>query len=663
MTAPTGARAAAWLRSHRKWLAFVACMAIFLCFYAQFLSQNRQTPIIGNSIVSVELDKPVGGMTAQVWVEQGFVCDTGELSGFRFRISSFGGNLEGQLIITLLDDAQNVLFEVVRDVNELDLYRPNRFFLDEPVQNAQGRHFILRFHCDTTKDWQDALTLWYGKSATALEPAYLNGQQMENPIAFQWYGPRLQAQGWLSALGFGLLGLCAAAFCLCEAKRLPPHKVFVLFAMLLSLFYVLAFPYDAVPDERRHYTRACTIANGQLMPDENAEGRVLEGQLPLEGLGESTLRNTWLERGQRIGEQSSLVSVGNTALYTPVGYLPQALGIRLGMLLTRRTYLVIYLARLVNWAVSVSVMALAIRHTPRGKWVMAGMGLTAICLRETVSLAVDGIGFALSFAMTALVLGYFCDPAARVDRRGAALLLLCSFLLAATKTLYVPIALLALLIPARCFSGRRQHVALKAGVLAVGPCAAVVWSRYAASLIHLTANASVDVAAQTAFILEDPLRYASILFRTLEQQGVGYLTGMVCSPFPGLDVAPSWLAVALSFLGLAILFVRQPGLPAKRHTAALRWVLLALSVLIILISMTGEYLQWTAVGDDTVLGVQGRYFLPLVPLLFLAFRTPGAQPAGAADGQAQQTGCLWGIFLIAAADVICLMAVLCLTIA
>jgi uncharacterized membrane protein len=39
-----------------------------------------------------------------------------------------------------------------------------------------------------------------------------------------------------------------------------------------------------------------------------------------------------------------------------------------------------------------------------------------------------------------------------------------------------------------------------------------------------------------------------------------------------------------------------------------------------------EYISWTAVGANVIEGVQGRYFIPIAPLLLVAISRPSVPP-------------------------------------
>ena len=44
---------------------------------------------------------------------------------------------------------------------------------------------------------------------------------------------------------------------------------------------------------------------------------------------------------------------------------------------------------------------------------------------------------------------------------------------------------------------------------------------------------------------------------------------------------------------------------------------IAISLIIILLVFTSLFVQWTPIASDVIEGVQGRYFLPILPLIFI----------------------------------------------
>lgn len=155
-------------------------------------------------------------------------------------------------------------------------------------------------------------------------------------------------------------------------------------------------------------------------------------------------------------------------------------------------------------------------------------------------------------------------------------------------------------------------------VVAAGILPGLLWLGFLASL-EPPEPAQIDRAAQLRGILADPLQFLWLVGGTLWQQAAwqvltftgafGHLNVFMPSPAYGLFVA----AVLL----LALLDGPDPGAPG----ALQRFWLLALFAFGVLTLATLAYTTWNPVGEDMVVGIQGRYFIPLAPLL--AFVVPG----------------------------------------
>ena len=92
------------------------------------------------------------------------------------------------------------------------------------------------------------------------------------------------------------------------------------------------------------------------------------------------------------------------------------------------------------------------------------------------------------------------------------------------------------------------------------------------------------------------------------REAVGVL-GWLDTPLPNPYYALTGLVLLAAFRGS-----RAPGsFDARRRAAVAGLVAAAVGAVFVL-----QYLSWSPIGSRTIEGVQGRYFLPLVPFLGLA---------------------------------------------
>jgi Predicted membrane protein (DUF2142) len=126
--------------------------------------------------------------------------------------------------------------------------------------------------------------------------------------------------------------------------------------------------------------------------------------------------------------------------------------------------------------------------------------------------------------------------------------------------------------------------------------------------------AASDVAAQLRVLLASPTRLLTIPLRTLGRDGVAYVAQMI-GVLGWLNLLlPRWLYAAwLAALAGGAVASGRAVVPGRQwpETALLvaAWGAGVLGVLLAL------YLGWSQVGALTIEGPQGRYFVPLLPLL------------------------------------------------
>jgi uncharacterized membrane protein len=125
----------------------------------------------------------------------------------------------------------------------------------------------------------------------------------------------------------------------------------------------------------------------------------------------------------------------------------------------------------------------------------------------------------------------------------------------------------------------------------------------------------IDPAAQIALVLSAPHYLAGAITRTLREDGVTYAAQFVGT----LGWLDTFLPAPFRVLYLAVLVVTavSDSAAGTRLGPRNRLVLVALGLGSILLLMTIAYVMWNRVGASLIYGLQGRYFIPIAPLLFL----------------------------------------------
>lgn len=424
-----------------------------------------------------------------------------------------------------------------------------------------------------------------------------------------------------------------------KRNSLCPEKMFALLYTMLFLLSFLAIPIFNTPDEYSHFFRAYEISQGHMISDsrkvmKNGEEKTLVGREFSDGLNaiqENNIRMTKYhvkehENDTLNPEQSHFYSFSNTALYAPLSYLPQAIGIRLASFVTNRPIVMAYAGRIFNGILIGLVLFLSIRWIPFGKTGMAAVSLMPMALQSFYSLSADGLALAAVFAMVSFVLHLRYQQERPMSIRQKVLLYVITAFLCCCKIVYVPFCLLLFLIPPERF-GKTQREYL-GYVFSAGAMILLLvfgWLAIASGLL-VEVRPGVDTAAQIAGILRHPLTFGKTFLRTLEVFSDDYLFTMLGRDMGWMNLRIP-VFVLIPYLGiLAYSFLRAEERSSFQMDGMTKAMLGGCSLFIFCLIFVTLYGQWTAVGYQYIEGVQGRYFLPLLVPGLLAVSSRKSSP-------------------------------------
>jgi uncharacterized membrane protein len=421
---------------------------------------------------------------------------------------------------------------------------------------------------------------------------------------------------------------------------LSPERAFLALAAPLGLAFALVLPPGAAPDEGPHLGRVWTLLDGRWLPPGPSAPAPIPASIAVlhhtvnEGAPRTVIRRSVgatlaLATAPLEPERTRMLVAVNP--YSPLVHGPAALAVGLGRAVGAPAGVLVWLARVANLAAFLALAALAIRCCPVRRWTLVLLASMPMSLAMAASVSADAVtfGVALLFVALAMRAALATGPLSASEVAG---LVAASVALGLVKSGVQPLAAAALAIPASRCGGFGRWLALMAAVgLAVAlPLGAWLVALQAAGSAPLTEGA--DPAAQLRHVLADPLGFLRVLASTTAIE-----LGLWWRSFVGMfGPATTWLpgvfylawAVALPVVAVA----DGPSPPAldgpRRAALGLAFAVGALAVL------ATAYLGWNPVGASHVLGVQGRYFIPLAPALLLALPSraselPGAGPVAA----------------------------------
>ncbi len=419
-----------------------------------------------------------------------------------------------------------------------------------------------------------------------------------------------------------------------------PQRVFLCIALFFGGLLVFVYPPVQAPDENVHFYRAYQIAEGKWISDRR--GDLVGGDMPVslfktiqpfERLYTRADRKTSFEEIYSFlklplnPEEKLPIAFRNTAIFSPVPYLPQAAGIWLGKAHHLPPLALLYLGRLSALGAWIFLMYGAIRATPVFKWPLLALALTPMSLSEAASLAADGFTNGVSFLFIAVCLAFGLGPGKKLDLRHGILLLALAALVTLSKQIYILLLGLLLLIPESSFGSKKRRLTFLA--VALGGCLVLggLWGSVVKRL-YFPFFEGISPEQQFAYLLQHPFRFPVVVWNTLRDSGLPFMEEFV-GKFGWLDTSlpiPVWAGYWAVLVALALF----GGDPEKGMASRTRLIIGGTFLAGFLAVCFALYLHWSFVGAEGIGGIQGRYFIPFSPLLFLVVynrRLAGALPA------------------------------------
>ncbi len=424
----------------------------------------------------------------------------------------------------------------------------------------------------------------------------------------------------------------------------------IAFVVPTGLFLAFFVPLGQVPDEPAHVVRIESLLHGEFAGHRMPGPVLATGPVELSGFvinaapfavtqlsetvsGTQKMTAGILAQLESIPWASRLSFIGapNTAVYFPIFYVPGAAGMAFGRLEGLTPFGAILASRVANIIAYTIMAVLALALAQRGWRLM----FAALTLPMTLSLAAscnqDGLLIASS-CLAAALLTRARGPRGR-SYWAAAALIAC---IIAVKPAYLPMAAIMIL---PCTRATRRDVLSAGAAMALTSLPGVIW---ALVMMHAVSApfiwgppyhpgplwpgdpnrlfAGSDPAAQARVLLHHPLLILTQPLQTIGfnglldlQQAVGVLGNLTVVMAPPLYTY--WFA-AVVMCALGDLLASPE---AARPNPALAWIGLLAVVATVIAIFDLEYLTWTKVGDGPIiLGVQGRYAIPLLPMIAIA---------------------------------------------
>ena len=428
------------------------------------------------------------------------------------------------------------------------------------------------------------------------------------------------------------------SFYIYNKKNIKEENLFLLTVPIICFMFMIAMPTFKNHDELYHWIRSYEVSTGVFATkvEDGVEGTELPAAIT------AIMKSDWTTTtypdvkyalGIELDENDTYkIDSTTSALYAFIQYVPQAIGIAIARIFTDKPLIMAYAGRIFNILFSMFILYKAIKLMPFGKKIFLTLSYIPIAIEGFSSLSPDAMTISMSFLYIAYILNLAFNENKKVGKKEKITLTILSIIVALCKIVYLPLVLLLFIIPKEKFCKDTENKQLPKSkkifdkqnktkfinIVIIAGVAVIInllWlgftSRYLANFRE------GDSKYQVILFFKNPINYIGKLIYTVNLNGTSYLTSMLGEALGwGELVRLKFIVPSAMFILILIEIITDDTLRNK-FSLSQKFVLIATLLIIVLLIFTSLYVQWTTVGSESILGVQGRYFIPILPILML----------------------------------------------
>lgn len=317
----------------------------------------------------------------------------------------------------------------------------------------------------------------------------------------------------------------------------------------------------------------------------------------------------FLQNGEYDVRSENIKDYTNTKFLSVVPYIPSIITIAIARIINLSPLLLVVIGKFTNLLITITLCYLALKKISCFKKVLFVIALFPIFLQQAGAINMDWLTN-LSSLLIVVSVFYYRQTEKEIGIKDIALMSLIAIILAYCKFGYFPILLMVLLIPNEKFKDKKYAIIFKTLFIIVP------------SLLSYLQNSSLGISNDSPYYhieyaLSHPFSAMKVYFATaFERMPLDIFRGL----FDGFGVSTQWHSSLVMYvlIALYVLLIASSGNGEKQFNWKERTLMLILSFLMICIIYSAMFFGWTYFGAPTIDGLQPRYFIPPVILIYLA---------------------------------------------
>ena len=423
------------------------------------------------------------------------------------------------------------------------------------------------------------------------------------------------------------LGLYLAMFKRENAKY-PEAALFVSILIISTCMLVMEPPTIVGWDEQIHIMNTYKLSPGEMTGNKALDNfQVHANWFSPEQMASFDEHVEEIHRTNEMGSIATSAVAKKNRFLSSIGYVFQILFLKAGLALHLPFYICWLLGKFSNVLLYALGMSVAAAILPIGKKIFSVIAMAptalfiSICYTSDVTVTVF-IAIGISIFLKMLL------SKEKASMKWKVLFVVCMAVGCMPKAVYAPLMLLGLMIPCEKYESKKS-CRIYRGVLILGFLMLMSSFVLPVLLPHSGGGTVVagdarggdtSVTRQMAYVLGKPFAYAVVLIRNVWDTLVDYTIGTAVFGTMGYvgTITPPVIFSVIAVVTAVTDSYREERLDklSGRHRAG---IVISIVITIALI-WTALYLSFTEVGKTQIAGVQARYYLPFLFLLYVCLQ-------------------------------------------
>ena len=604
----------------RKWIfvfVFIVFAALVTVDFVQKL--NRLSPY-GYEKTELKKEIPLSDLNPGESFSQEIPCST-DLEGISLPLSVYERGTGGTIVMKATGNhSGKTLAEKRYDVSGLVLDNRADLLLEEKP-DAEDDAVILTFSVEG--DRVPLVAAWATKDDAVPDASLtLNGEEQTGDLVFQRILSTPSRYAYVTVVYCLMMAVMAAGLVMLTRSGMKPEKRVLILVIAVGILYMLVMTPLSIPDEQVHYQASYRLSSVMMFQSDRMDYGE-KAYFDYSGLGGHYNMGSAYDRiAEEIASPKAAIT-GEKHLVQrldyPLMYAPQALGITIGRIFGANFVILFWLGRLTNLLFYAGCVYLAIRAARRFGTLLSLVSLMPMALHQAASYSYDAFINGLALLLIALILRA-ADRKDRMDTREYLELLAVSMLMAPAKAVYTPILILLLFIPAQRFRSRKWKLLMIFYLWAAALAAVAVFQLAGIRNAITSGGGKTNWEGNTnytlAYLFSHPGETVRLFINTLRANLSEWPYQAVGNRLSGLSMEVTGWKITV-YMVLLILAGQTAVGNETQITGPERTAFFGVSVVTVFLVMLTMLLNWTSQNDTIIQGIQGRYFIPLMPFLFM----------------------------------------------